>query len=66
MRERTRRHDDAHRPMGGKGKRATPRKHLPLAPRCQRCGRLITGNGHLCNDQAAIYHGDVDGDGSLA
>ena len=26
MRERSRRHDDAHYPMGGRGKRATPPK----------------------------------------
>lgn len=32
MRERTRRHDDLHRPMGGKGKRATPPKAVHPGP----------------------------------
>lgn len=42
MRERKRRHDDLHRPMGGKGKRATP-------PRA----RLVQIPPHDCAPDAA-------------
>jgi len=38
MRERRRKHDDAHMPLGGKGKRAVPpRAMLVLDQPCPRC-----------------------------
>lgn len=40
MRERRRRHDDLHRPMGGRGKRATPPKVKVVIP--ERCASHTT------------------------
>lgn len=47
MRERRRKHDDLHRPLGGKGKRATkPRTKALATYRCPDCG--ATRPQHLC------------------
>ncbi len=55
MRERKRRHDDLHRPMTGKGRRAFPasttgngaRLVIPEIPdNCDRCGMAIDSNWH--------------------
>jgi hypothetical protein len=45
-RERKRRHDDAHRPMTGKGKRGwrVPKDQYPV---CKECG-VRRPNPHLC------------------
>jgi hypothetical protein len=50
MRERRRRHDDAHRPMGGKGKRATPRRVISVrvVEHCPHCGEVLPPWAHLC------------------
>ena len=48
MRERKRKHDDAHCPMGGKGRRARkPKAILPPCDPCPGCGRRISFP-HLC------------------
>lgn len=45
MRERKRKHDDLHRPMGGKGKRAFSTKKVS-GPTCPDCGAAWWP--HLC------------------
>lgn len=49
MRERKRRHDDAHRPMTGKGARAMRKKtaYPASAKRCPYCGNRT--DPHLCS-----------------
>lgn len=49
MRERKRKHDDAHYPLGGKGKRATkPKNPKYTGPTCE-CGYYPKGSTHLCS-----------------
>lgn len=50
MRERRRKHDDLHRPMQGKSKRATrPKsKAVAVSRRCPDCGDAIPPWPHLC------------------
>jgi hypothetical protein len=51
MRERTRRHDDAHFPMGGRGKRATPPRGAPTTlAYCFASGHI--GFGSRCPNGA--------------
>lgn len=56
MRERRRKHDDAHYPLQGRGKRATPRKKPavhPAVPMCDDCGKFPNGMTHLCDQSRA-------------
>lgn len=48
MKERKRRHDDAHYPLQGLGKRTTKRKSKSTGPVCE-CGLVAKGTTHLCN-----------------
>lgn len=54
MKERKRKHDDVHFPMGGKGKRSTPRKQIQAqGPKCSGCGVYPKGMTHLCSESEA-------------
>lgn len=62
MRQGKRTHDDAHRPLGGKGKRAnrTPGRtmnwgaaELVERPACKECGRLLPHGFFGCDKDPA-------------
>ena len=50
MRERKRKHDDVHRPMGGTGKRAAKR-YLPAPSICPNCGLCAPWHKDDCRPQ---------------
>lgn len=51
MKERKRRHDDAHWPLQGRGRKATKRK-VPAytGPACESCGKFPLMMLHLCDE----------------
>lgn len=48
VKERKRRHDDVHHPLGGKGKRAVSRRREVLTGELCECGIYRKGAMHLC------------------
>ena len=66
FKERKRRHDDAHFPMGGRGKRATPPVNRLVSDnemnkrKCPSCARLILIGQTLC-ECGMSEDGDADG-----
>jgi hypothetical protein len=56
-RERARKHDDAHRPMGGRGKRATRPVDVDYSDMCPYCELYPRNYPHLC---AAAIRGSHD------
>lgn len=51
MRERKRRHDDAHFPLQGRGRRANRIPKTLALPKCQLCGKFPEAWAHLCIDK---------------
>lgn len=59
MKERKRKHDDAHYPMQGKnGRRANKAAKLldKFLPKCPSCGKFPDGFAHLCTGELDSQH----------
>lgn len=50
MKERKRRHDDAHFPLQGKGKKAVKKISAPIIDPCPDCGKFSAKIIHLCDE----------------